>query len=359
LWTAVLSCCFAGPFVAFTFLRNHEWSDAYLLWDSAMQRSPDKMRVLHNFGVACFTRGELLDRQNKHPEACAFYEKADWAFSRAITIGEGKTDKKLFRPDEVVELKCFHLAYRNLAAMHLRRYMSNPDVGGREAVNRVETLLNKGLERTAYDPDLALCFAQFMMNLRRPLDALPILERSLHLHTWADHLWQPLGRLYLEAGNYAKAAYYLDLALRVKESNTVGVYWDPPAEHQAELYAFLGLAKLKQRLVREARDAFRRSLELDPQGVVMLLTMTHETINPKLKPLEMNPPDSLLIALSRTRRDVVQTLIWALDDLLKARPSTDRNLPTILRDAMQSELVRRDQVQAKRRQFGFTDDPEK
>ncbi|MFH0940081.1 MAG: WecB/TagA/CpsF family glycosyltransferase [Planctomycetota bacterium] len=358
LWTGVLSCCVAGPFVSFTILRNNDWSDAYLLWDAASKRSPNKMRVLHNYGVACFTRGETLIKKSKAAEADAYFAKAAWSFNRAIKIGEEKASKGLFRPDEAVEVKCFHLAYRNLAAVYFRRYRANPEIGGVQAVNDIRKIMDDGLKRTAYDPDLAMAFTQFSLDLGNSSDAAPVLQQSLNLHDWADQLYLPLGRIYIDTGNFAQAAHYLKLAVGIKELHTVGVTIDLPREQRAETFVFLGLAQLNLNQRAEARESFRQSLECDPQAVVLLLTTTPQTRNPKLKPMYLDPPDILLIALSQTRRILVQTLLESLDDALKSSLKNNKTILDILRGAVASELTRRDQIQKKRREWGFTDDPD-
>ncbi|HYF52400.1 MAG TPA: WecB/TagA/CpsF family glycosyltransferase, partial [Planctomycetota bacterium] len=141
LWAGVLSICVAGPFSALTVVRNADWSDPYRLWGSAAELSPYKLRVLYNFGIASIQRKD--------------YENAETSFNKAITTGELKAEKGLFRPDEAVEVKCFHLAYANLATIYLSRYMKGDRSDATLTVTRVDEIYKRGMERTAYDPDLA------------------------------------------------------------------------------------------------------------------------------------------------------------------------------------------------------------
>ena len=342
LWTGVLGCCLAGPFASFTVLRNDEWTDAFRLWDSARQHAPEKLRVLYNYGISSAVKKK--------------YEQADMAFSSVIRIGEVMAEKKLFRPDESVQVKCFDLAYYRLASLQLRRYMAGGDREGGAPLRAVDEIYRRGMERTAYDPDLAYTYAQFLLQLGRASDSAQVLQQALNMHGWADHLYYPLGLSYLEIGQLGLAREFLSRATGVQEHHSLGVAWDLPAARRAEIHAYLGLTRLllKQRV--DAKNDLRTSLALDPQGVLMMLTTTSRTRNPKLKPIEMDPPDMLIISLSVTRRDLLEVLLQSCDEALQAQPEKEQTIIRMLRGVVDKELQRRGAYRKKRVQFGFLDD---
>jgi N-acetylglucosaminyldiphosphoundecaprenol N-acetyl-beta-D-mannosaminyltransferase len=344
LWSAVMGCCVAGPFTSLTILRNQEWSDAYRLWAAAKARSPDKLRVLYNYGLAAYGK--------KH------FDEADVAFQSLISIGEFISDRKAFRPDETVQLKCFHLAYANLAMMHLRRYLANGKPDDFSSLNKVDKIFRNGIERTVYDPDLCVSYAQFLMPLGRTTDAAPVLRHSLDLHPWAEQIFFPLGVSYTETGDFASAAKYLEMATGVRERHTVGVSWELPPDKRAEVFAFLGLAHTRLKQQPQARDAFRQSLELMPSAVVSLLHSSSKVQNLKLKPVEVTPPDSLITQLSVTRRDIIEALLGSIDDLIRLNPERENTMVKMLRNLIDSEVKRRATVQQKRNAFGFMNDPD-
>ncbi|HYG75770.1 MAG TPA: WecB/TagA/CpsF family glycosyltransferase [Planctomycetota bacterium] len=344
LWAGVLGCCITGPFVSLTILRNDEWSDGYKLWNAARQRSPDKMRVLYNFGVAAFSRKK--------------YDEADAAFNNLIRIGEWMAERKEFRPDETVQIKCFHLAYANLATMHLRRYLASNKADDFRSLNEIDKIYRRGLERTVYDPDLSNTYAQYLMQIGRISDVPQILQHSLNLHPWAEQIYYPLGVSYVEMANFPMGEKYLNAAINVKERHTTGVVIELPAAKQAEVHAFLALAKLHQKRKDEARQDFRRSLELDVNGTITVFLTSSKTQNPKLKLQETNPPDLLLMQASVTRRDVLEALMGAIDDVIKSHPEKDATRIRMLRNVLDSEIKRRGAVQKKRNAFGFLDDPD-
>lgn len=345
LWTGVLGCCIAGPFTSLTVLRNNDWSDAYLLWNSARQRSPDKLRVLYNYGIASAAHKR--------------YEEADMAFSSVIKVGETKAEKKLFRADETVQVKCFHLSYANLANLQLRRYMRNRDAPDSSAtLKSVDVIYRRGIERTAYDPDLTFTYARFLLELGRSSDAAQVLQTSLNMHQYADHLCFPLGLAYLETNNVAAARDCLTRALGFQQRHSLGVSWELPAARRSEITALLALSKLllKQRV--EAKNDLCASLELSPQGILYVLTTSGRVRNPKLKPVEVNPPDALIATLTTARRDLLELLLQSCDEVLNAHPEKEQTIIRMLRGVVDNELARRGAYQKKRAQFGFMDDPD-
>ena len=344
LWTAVLGCCLAGPFASFTVLRNNDWGDPFRLWDAARRRSPEKLRVLYNYGIAAAAR--------------RLYDQADTAFSNVIRIGEAKAENQLFRADESVQVKCFHMAYANLANLQVRRYVANADKDGSAQLRNIDDIYKRGLERTAYDPDLTYTYASLLLQLGRASDAAQVLQHSLNLHDWAEELYYPLGLACLETNRLAEAGEHLGRALGVQEHHSLGVSWEQPAAKRAEICAFLGLTKvlLKERV--EGKNDLRKSLELDPQGVLMMLTNGNRARNSKLKPIEMSQPDSLVIALSITRREVLEAVLQSCDEALQACPEKEQAVLRMLRGVVDNELRRRGAYQKKRIQFGFMDDPE-
>jgi N-acetylglucosaminyldiphosphoundecaprenol N-acetyl-beta-D-mannosaminyltransferase len=344
LWTGVAVCCAAGPFSAFTVLRNNEWNDPLLLWTAAKEQSPDKLRVLHNYGVACVMKNRL--------------DEAYTAFNSAIEIGEYKALNNLFRPDEAVEVKCFHISYAYRAQTQLKRLQKNPDAATPQAINAVLEQLRKGVERTAYDPDLAFVHAQFLQNLSRMHEAVPVLERAISLHSWADHLFLPMGMAQLDIGDYQKAEHFLERAAKMRLHNAVGVSVALPGETRSEILAYLGLTRLFQKKRAEAVDAFRQSAQAGSQGLLSLLSLTPKTRNTELPKAEFDPPDTLLTALSQTRRDLLKCARQGIDELLAADPAKSQTVVQKIRDAVNYELQRRATAQKKRADFGFTDDRE-
>jgi N-acetylglucosaminyldiphosphoundecaprenol N-acetyl-beta-D-mannosaminyltransferase len=353
IWTAVLCCCVAGPFVAFTIVRNQDWEDPYRLWDSALQRSPGKMRVLHNYGVAAMARYERSRSADED-----YMDKADWAFNQAITIGEKKLEKNMFRPDEVMELLCFQRSYAYLASLQLKRYEKHPESGA-GSLKSADAILRKGMERTAYDPDMAMAFTEFLFQRGNASESVGILQQSLNLHPWADYLRWPLGAAYLESGDYKTAETYLQQALSVQEHHSLGISLDQPLEQQAEIHAYLGLAEAHLKQWDGARADFAHSMQCDLEGgVVAMLTSCRQAFNPKLKPIETAKPDILVLAISKTWRGVLETLRGSLDDLARSEPEKDKTRRNILRAHLNYELDRRSKTQKKREEAGFTDNPD-
>lgn len=344
LWAGVLGCCVTGPFVSLTVLRNDAWSDGFKLWEEARKRSPDKLRVLYNYGVASFAR--------KH------FDEADMAFNSLIRIGEWTAERKGFRPDESVQIKCFHLAYANLAAMHLRRYLASNKPDDYRSLNEVDKIFRRGIERTVYDPDLSCAYAQFLMQMGRISDVPQVLQHSLNLHPWADQIFYPLGVAYVESGNVAQGEKYLAAATGVRDRHAVGVTLELPADKRAEVYAFLGLAKIHQKRKAEARDDFRRSMETEPNAIITVLLTSSKVRNFKLKPVETDPPDLLTMQFSISRRDVLEALMGAIDDYIRLNPTKDSTRINMLRNMVGNEVKRRGAVQQKRNAFGFMDDPD-
>ena len=346
LWTAVVGCCPAMLFSSLTVLRNNEWNDPYVLWRSAWVHSPAKLRVLYNLGVAANARKQ--------------YAEAEMAFSNAMKIGEDKAQKGLFRPDEGVQVKCFHLSYANIAGLMLRTSHELSETQSYNKIHEVDTIFSTGMERTAFDPDLALSYAQFLLQLGRTSDAAPLLQKSLDSHVWAEQLYYPLGLSYLDNANFVLADKYLSLAVRVQDRHTLGVLLDVPVEQQAEIFALLGVAKIYLKQPNEARNALRESLDLEPQGTFMMLLGCAKARNPKLKPVQTNPPDLLVIALSQTRWDLIQVLIQSIDDHIKLEKKSDKKtLTQMLRGVLTAELQRRADIQRKREAMGFMDDPDR
>jgi N-acetylglucosaminyldiphosphoundecaprenol N-acetyl-beta-D-mannosaminyltransferase len=344
LWTGVLASCVAMPFVSLTVQRNLEWCDAYRLWDSARKRSPNKLRVNYNFGVAAYAKKR--------------YDEADMAFRNVIEIGDEMRERKQFRPDEGVQIKCFHMAYNNYANLVIRRSLVNGKNIDPNALRMADDIFQRGMERAGYDPELTCGYAQFLMQLGRTTDAVPKLQQSMNLHPWAEQICLPLGMAYLEIGHLELAAQYLQRAAQAKEHHTLGVDLDVPAQQRSIAEALYGLSKLLQKDKAGARDALRRSLELHPTGLSNMLGGSLKAQNSRLKMINPDPPDLLAMQLSVTRRDLLETIEGAIDDLVKARAGQDTTLWRMLRGMIDTELQRRAALQEKRRTFGFFDDPD-
>jgi len=355
LWAGVLGCCVAGPFTSLTLLRNNEWGDAYRLWESARRHSPDKLRVLFNYGIASWGRAR---RAQDDDTRLKYLEEADNAFTNVIKIGEWKAEHNLFRPDETVQVKCFHLAYANLAMMQLNRYMKSRKNDDYTGLNRVDGTFKNGIERTIHDPDLCYSYSSFLMQLGRFTDAAQVLQRSFDLHTWAEVLYYPLGLAYLECGKFDQGIQFFSMALNVQEQHTVGYSWAMAPEKQAPIYAGRGLTHVHLKQREQAVADFTAAMKFQHEIINELLLTYTKMRNPKLKPRETNPPDVFVMAMSVTRRDVLECLVLAADNAFKEKPSLERTALKSLRNAMDAELKRRGAIQTKRRAFGFMDDPD-
>src|SRR5207253_1319701 len=134
----------------------------------------------------------------------------------------------------------------------------------------------------------------------------PMLQQSLNLHTWADHLHFHLGRAYLESGDYASAIHHLTLATQLQQHHTTGIAIELPKQYRANALVCLALAEfMQQHNSPAAVQHFAEAMTLDASAIIQLLTATTRHINPKLTPLNPNPPDMFLTMISKTRRDLL------------------------------------------------------
>ncbi len=324
VWTLIFAFCFAGPFVAFTTLRNNEWGDPYRLWKAAMERSPDKMRVLYNFGVSAKNSDE-----------------SEAAFARAITIGEEMSKRGAFRPDEAVDVKCFHLAYWQLAKIHMQRYLrsNKEDV---QSLNEIKQIYESGLNRTAWDPDLAMTYADFLTKLGRATEAVPMLQKSLALHSWADQLYLPLGVGSLEGSQFAAAADFLESALRLKDESALGYTREMSPDYLAQVYAYLGVARARLKSPEKAREACREALRLNPESVVPILFGYNSTRDFNLP--EVKSSDELLNSLSQLRTEILIALRDGAGDLLASKNEPAPPNIARLKEVFDYELNRRNAI---------------
>jgi len=344
LWALVLGCAFVAPFVALTVIRNDDWRDPLKLWSSAREQSPEKMRVLYNFGVASFVR--------KH------YDDAEFAFQTLITLGEERAEKGLFRSDETVQVKCFHLGYARMAELQLFRYSRANRPDDYRPIREVDEIFKRGMTRTAHDPDLALNYAQYLFQLRRFNDAAPVLQLSYNLHTWAGQLHFPMGVAYLECEQFENAREHLQKATEYQVEHSLGVNLQFGRSQRSEPLGLLGLAKLRMKDLAGAKQSLRASIDLHPRGIYLVTTSMQVARNPKLKQLEMEFPDPLAITFSVCRRDVLETVLAAVDEHLQSGAVYDRGTMDMYRTMLADELNRRRELQKKREAFGFKDDPD-
>jgi tetratricopeptide (TPR) repeat protein len=208
---------------------------------------------------------------------------------------------------------------------------------------------------------LALAYAQFEHDLGRYYQAVPTLQKSLELHTWAEQLYYPLGVALIETGDTAGALQRLTQATKIHERHTLGVEWDLPDENQSDTYAFLGTAQFLNHDAAGAAHSFMNSLMLDPHGVILVLHISQRIWNPNLRPVEINPPDDFLKALTKTRRDLLTLLRDCDASVLKLEVPTVQRNRTILQNlhaCIETELKRRAEIQEKRVKMGFKDDPD-
>jgi N-acetylglucosaminyldiphosphoundecaprenol N-acetyl-beta-D-mannosaminyltransferase len=336
LWTGALSFCIAGPFAATTVLRNQEWYDPQRLWQAAQEQSPYKIRVLYNLGMT----HKLHHR----------WDKAEFDFQNIVSIGEYKADNRLFRNDEAVEVKCFHLAYAALAEVQMQRYMKSATAVDYAALNQIDSLFKKGLERSAHDPDLALFYAQYLQNRGQFNQAEPMLRRALELHGWSEQLYFPLGLSCLENSDFQAAVQYLGSAASVTQKHTLGVELKTPADQRALVLGFLAVAQFLNKDVPQATQNFQESLTLDPQGSMHVLTTSSRTWNTKLP--DTNDP------LRKTRRDLLRLIVACCDRVLPSASTRNKPLLQGLRNLLDTELKRRAAHQAQREKMGFANDPD-
>ena|GEM_PF-239691 len=340
MWTLIFSFCIVGPFTAFTIVRNHDWGDPYRLWKSAMERSPDKMRVLYNFGESA--------------KAAKRYDEAETAFTRAIAIGEELSKRGAFRPDEAVDVKCFHLAYARLADVFLLRYIKKNKDDAR-ALKSIKKIYEDGLNRTAFDPDLAFTYAEFLIHIDQGSEAIPMLQRSFNLHTWADQLYVPWGVGELEAALYKSAAEHFQLALKMKDEHSLGFGREIDPDYKAQIYALLGVSRLHLKQRAEAHEALKEAMRIYPEAVLPVLTFAaaRNVFLPR-----QNTGDEFLNTLSVVRRDLLRELRDCVNELLDhPSPSDPPNLIEF-KKVFDSELTRYEDWRKHRAEFGFKDDPE-
>lgn len=347
LWALVLGCAFTAPFVALTVLRNEEWRDPLKIWSAAREQSPEKMRVLYNFGVASLVR--------KH------YDDAEYAFQTLITLGEERAEKGLFRSDEIVQIKCFHLGYARWAELQLFRYMRANRPDDYRPLRQVDEIFKRGILRTAYDPDLAMNYAQYLFQLNRFNDAVPLLTTSYNLHTWAGQIHFPLGVACLESDQFESARFHLQKATEYQVEHSLGVNLEASRSSRSEPLALLGLACLRLKDMEAAKRYLRESIDLHPRGIYLVTTSMQSGRNPRLKQLEMEVPDALAITFSVNRRDLLETVLAAVDEHLKGVGATgnERGTMEMYRSMIAGELNRRREAQKKREAFGFKDDPDR
>ena len=347
LWTATMACCLAGPFTSFTILRNQEWSDPMRLWESAHAGSPNKLRVLYNLGVS---------HASAHRQ-----DDAEVDFTNAIQVGESKLEKHQFRSDEGVEIKCFHLAYLDLARMQLIRFMKSGRTGDYAQSIASTNCSERDWSRATYDPDLALGYAQFQHDLGRYYQALPVLQKSLAMHTWAEQLYFPLGVALLETGDPNNAVQMLNMASAVRDKHTTGVELGYANGKRVRNLRVPGTRPLPAERLRDRRGrTYSARSESDPHGVTLMLMIANSAQNPALHPVELNSPDPFIeICLTRTRRDLLMQLVDCADRALRSgKVKGTKTMVENLRGAIASELKRRADIQKKRIDFGMTDDPD-
>ncbi len=341
LWTIILAFCFAGPFAAFTTLRNTEWGDPYRLWKSAMDKSPDKMRVLYNFGVSA--------------DAIHKTDEAEAAFIRAIAIGEDMSKRGAFRPDEAVDVKCFHLSYSRLAEIQLQRFFKN-DRQDYKSLNAIKAVYESGLNRTAWDPDLAMTYAEFLIKIGQATEAAPMLQKSLVLHSWADQLYLPLGIGHLELGEFQNAVNDLKLALRLKDEHSLGFAIELSADYRATSNAFMGVAYSRLKQPNEAKAAFRETLRWNPESILPLLVGYNAPRNLQLPP--EHTQDNIYNGVSVVRRDILLALRDGANELIANPPGELPSNVQEFKKLFEYEINRRDAYQKKRAEMGFKDNPD-
>jgi N-acetylglucosaminyldiphosphoundecaprenol N-acetyl-beta-D-mannosaminyltransferase len=345
LWTMVLGCCVVTPYVTLTVMRNDEWRDPMKMWASAREEAPEALRVLYNFGVASAMR------QN--------YDDAEWAFETLISLGEDRSEKGLFRSDQTVQVKCFHLAYARLAELRLKRFSRGTQKDDFRPLKEVDALFKRGIKRTAFDPDLSVNYAQYLFQLRRFSEAAPILRDAFNLHPWAGQVNYPMGVAYLESDQFAAARECLMRAKDFRYEHSLGVQLDAGRSQRSEPLALLAVACLRLKDSGAAKEFLRESIDLHPRGLFLISTSIQSARNPKLKVAEEGGSDLLVQALSVLRRDLLETVRAAIREHLAGTDVRERGTMEMYARLVDSELARRDEVQKKREAFGFTDNPDK
>jgi N-acetylglucosaminyldiphosphoundecaprenol N-acetyl-beta-D-mannosaminyltransferase len=317
-WALLAGAAFLPLFWATTVRRNQEWSDSYLLWDAARRDSPQRLRAQYNFGVSAMRRKE--------------WDEAQSAFEAVIAEGERKTEDKELRADEVVQLKTFQLAYAKLAELMIERWRLKPD-REREVIAEIDRLFQRGLERTVYEPDLVGIYAQFLFMTQRRSETVRVLETSVHLHPWAEQLYQPLGLAYMEAGHPHLAQQYLSKALNVRQRHVLGMTYDYPQDIVGQTHGLLGLAEAQLGNRLAARNHFRKAAETHPPALLLLLAYSTQITDLTLSLPAQGPDFDRRLAI--VRQDVLELV----RDALKENPPDP--LSEAIRKTVEHELTRR------------------
>ena len=299
------------------------------------------MRVLYNFAMSA-----LAVHRSQEAEA---------ALISAINIGTARVEKGDFRPDEAVDVKCFHYAYARLAEIYIDRYQRSK-VENNASLQQIREIYEKGLNRTAYDPDLAVAYAMFLDGIGQTAESAHMLQTSMNHHLGDSQLYFPLGLGDLEAGDYANAAAYLEKALAVKDEHSLGFTRPQPDDQIARIQATLGVTRVHLKDLAGAKAAFREALRLDPEALLPVTMGFNSARNLKLAPV--NSRDGFVSALSLLRRDILALLAETSNELLATHdPKLAPNLGEFAK-VFTDELQRRDEYQRKRREFGFKDEPD-
>lgn len=212
--------------------RNWEFRDTYTLWRVTAERSPRKLRPWLNHALTA------LERER--------FDESEAAFKHVIELGREKLP--VLRPDEVVERQSLYLAFADLAAVKLQR-LSKTTLAPEQhkaALEEVEKLYREGLTVSADDPDLALSFAQFLLQTARPQHAAEVLRASLARYPNAQWLWGTLGRAEAESGDFENGVRHLESALSAVTRHPLGQKIQASPEERREALYYLTLAEIAQ-----------------------------------------------------------------------------------------------------------------
>jgi len=226
-----------------TYVRNGEYRDRYSLWRATVNSSPNKIRPLHNLGVAAFHRG-------RHDEAA-------WAFNRAIEIGEARP----YSPDDVVAEKALRQCYTNLFGVLM--------IQGRNG--DAEAVLRKAVEKFRDDPDVMRVYAEHLLNKGEAAKCRTELSGYIAMHPDAYGLYYLLGTACCETRLFKEAEAALRKTLEFHDSFLRQGERVFPEAYIAEVRARLGDALAAQDKTAEAREQYVLAFRSCPDSVLASL----------------------------------------------------------------------------------------
>ena len=177
-------------------------------------------------------------------------------FERDVTYMRGRLYRDQKEHDKALE------AFERLIEGHQdapERYLYYIDAGltyqemGR--MSEAETHYRQALELNSEDADTYNTLGYFYAETHQKLDeALELIKKAVDLNPQAGHIVDSLGWVHYQRGDYEDAAAQLEEAVKLRQQ-----------EPDPVIYDHLGDAYLKLNRIDDACEAWRKSLELDPE----------------------------------------------------------------------------------------------